>query len=50
MRINNLIARFLVNKATKEEWEQLETWKKESQDNLAELKDMQSFWQDSLDL
>lgn len=50
MRINNLIARFLVNKTTKEEWDTLESWKKESQDNLNELLEMQSIWKDSVDL
>ncbi|WP_235298384.1 FecR family protein [Portibacter marinus] len=50
MRIHNLIARFLVNKTTKEEWNALETWKQESQDNLNELLEMQSIWNDSIDL
>ena len=50
MKINNLIARFLANKATKEEWGNLETWKTESQDNLGDLLEMQSIWQDAVDL
>ena len=50
MKINNLIARFLANKATKEEWDNLETWKTESQDNLSDLLEMQSIWQDAVDL
>lgn len=50
MKLNNLIARFLANKATKEEWENLETWKTESQDNLSDLLEMQSIWQDAVDL
>ncbi|GLR18349.1 FecR family protein [Portibacter lacus] len=50
MRINNLIARFLVNKTTKEEWDTLESWKQESQTNLNELLEMQSIWNNSVDL
>lgn len=50
MGINNLIARFLADKATKEEWEQLDTWKKESQDNLNELLELKSIWNESMDL
>ena len=50
MKINNLIARFLANKATKEEWDNLETWKTESQGNLSDLLEMQSIWQDAVDL
>lgn len=50
MRINNLIARFLADKTTREEWEQLEIWKKDSQENLRELTEMQSIWEDTVDL
>lgn len=50
MRINNLIARFLVNKTTKEEWDTLDAWKQESQENLNELLEMQTIWKDSIDL
>ncbi len=50
MRINNLIARFLVNKTTKEEWDTLESWKQESEENLSELLEMQAIWNDSIDL
>ncbi len=50
MSINNLIARFFANKATKEEWDTLESWKLESKENLNELKEMQSIWERALDL
>ena len=50
MNINNLIARFLVNKTTKEEWDTLDAWKQESQENLNELMEMQTIWKDSVDL
>lgn len=50
MKINNLIARFLANKTTKEEWDTLESWKQDSKDNLNELLEMQSIWQRSIDL
>lgn len=50
MGINNLIARFLADKSTKEEWEQLESWKAESKENLNELMDLQSIWNGSVDL
>lgn len=50
MGINNLIARFLANKATKEEYEQLESWKNETRDNLDELLELKAIWNTSLDI
>ncbi len=50
MGINNLIARFLADKTTREEWEQLESWKTESKENLKELMELKSIWSDTVDL
>ncbi len=44
MEINNLIANFLTGKASQDELESLNQWKKESADNLKALEEMKSNW------
>lgn len=47
MKIDQLIAKYLLNKNSKEELDQLEIWKKETEENLNVLRQMESIWQES---
>lgn len=47
MSIDNILGKYFLGKEGKQELQQLEAWKEESANNLAELKLMQSIWDEA---